>query len=324
MSTRILVTGATGFLGGALTRALHAAGHQVIAQGRDRDKLAALQQLGITPLALDLTNPTAKAPLACDAVVHCAALSSPWGRDRDFVRANVDGTRHALQLARNGGAKRFVHISTPSLYFRFADQIGMREDAPLPPPVNAYARTKREAETLVGAATDLDPITLRPRGLYGAGDTALLPRLLAAAQTRPLPLIRDGAATTDLTYIDDVVDAARAALDAPPRPEASVFNISGGVALNVRDVAERAGERAGVRVRWRRAPLPLVLGYARAGEAVCAALPHRPEPAITAYGAGLFAFTQTLDISAAKRVLGWTPRVSFAEGLERTFASGRT
>jgi nucleoside-diphosphate-sugar epimerase len=98
-----------------------------------------------------------------------------------------------------------------------------------------------------------------------------------------------------------------------------VFNISGGAALNVRDVAERAAAKAGVAVRWRNAPAWLVLAYARAAETVSALHPKRPEPTITAYGAALFAFTQTLDISAAKAALGWAPRVSFDEGLARTF-----
>lgn len=319
MSMRVLVTGATGFLGGALTRALLAEGRDVIALGRDAAKLEALKRAGAATVARDLADDGAP-PQACDAVVHCAGLSTPWGRRADFTRANIDGTRGAIALARGSGARRFVHISTPSLYFRFEDQIGVREDAPLPRGVNAYARTKRVAEDIVRAARDLDPIILRPRGLYGPGDTTLLPRLIAAARRRALPLMRGGRAATDLTYIDDVVAAARAAIDAPS-PQQNVFNISGGVALNVRHVAEQAGARSGVSVRWRAVPTQTVLAYARAAEWISGALPSRPEPPITAYGAGLFAFTQTLDISSARKFLAWTPRVSFDEGLDRTFAS---
>ncbi len=314
---RIFVTGATGFLGGALIQHLHATGHLVIAHGRNRAKLAQLSPA--ETLAGDLSAlPQHTTPI--DAVVHCAALSSPWGRRADFVAANINGTRAALDFAQRAGARRFVHISTPSLYFRFADQLGMREDAALPPPINAYAETKRAAEALVLAADALDPIILRPRGLYGAGDTSLVPRLLAAARTRPLPLMNEGRAATDLTHVDDVVAAIVAALNAPARPTQRVFNISGGVALNVRAVAEAAAAKAGIALRWRPAPVALVLAYARASEALCAALPHRPEPPITAYGAGLFAYTQTLDIDAAAKHLGWTPRISFDEGLDRTFA----
>ncbi len=315
----MLVTGATGFLGGVLARRLKAQGYDVIGSGRDAAKLAALARDGLETLALDLAEPHIALPtIACDGVIHCAALSSPWGRRADFHRANVSGAQNALRLANTAGARRFVHISTPSVYFRFRDQIGVREDAPLPPPVNAYADTKRQAEKLVLAETRLDPLVLRPRGLYGPGDTTLLPRLLAAAQQRALPLMNDGRAATDLTYIDDVADAACAALTAAT-PQQRVFNISGGEALRVREIAERAAERARCAVSWRRMPAWLVLAYARASELACGLLPRRPEPSITAYSAALFAYTQTLNIDAAKAQLGWSPRVRFEEGLARTF-----
>jgi nucleoside-diphosphate-sugar epimerase len=290
----------------------------VIATGRDELKLARLGALGARTFAFDLRAQQAPQLPGADALVHCAALCAPWGRDADFHRANVIGTHTALHLARSGGAQRFVFISTPSIYFRFADQVGVREDTPLPPPVNAYARSKREAEQLVLAATDLDPIILRPRGLYGAGDTTLLPRLISTARARPLPLMRDGRATTDLTHVDDVVTAILAALKAKS-PAQRIFNISGGEALNVRDVAERAAARAGITVRWRKVPASLVLTAARAMETYSRIHAAHPEPAITAYGAALFAFTQTLDISTAQAELGWTPAIRFSEGLDRTF-----
>lgn len=316
---RVVVTGATGFLGGALVRLLSERGHEVIATGRDEKKLSALAGSRIETIALDLASDRLPS-LACDAMVHCAALSSPWGRRSEFHRANVLGTRGALTLARSASARRFVNISTPSVYFRFQDQVGVREDAALPAPVNAYADTKRQAEELVLATDDLDPIILRPRGLYGPGDTTLLPRLLAAAQKRALPLMNQGRAATDLTYIDDVAEAAYAALTVSAPVQQRVFNISGGEPLNVREVAERAAEKAGQAVRWRSVPPRLVLAYARASEYLCAMIPRRPEPTVTAYGAALFAFTQTLNIDAAKRDLNWSPRVRFADGLARTFA----
>lgn len=315
------MTGATGFLGGVLTRQLLADGIDVLALGRDVSKLAALLDAGAKTHACDLARSNARpAHAGYDALIHCAALSSPWGAPAAFHAANVVGTQNAIALAREAGVRRFVHISTPSIYFRFRDQVGVREDATLPPPVNAYAKTKREAENLVLAATDLDPIILRPRGLYGPGDTTLLPRLIAAARTRALPLMNEGRAATDLTYITDVSAAAHRAATTNPKLSQRIFNISGGEVLNVRDVAERAAARANVEVRWRTMPTQLVFAFARASEAYCAALPNRPEPPITAYGAALFAFTQTLNIEAAAVQLGWSPKISFDEGLARTFS----
>lgn len=315
----VAITGATGFLGGALARALLKDRQSVIALGRDAGKLGALKALGAEILAADLSAgaPDCRGLKAC-ALVHCAALSSAWGARAAFEAANIRGTQSAIHAARDLGAARFVHISTPSLYFRFQDQPLVPETTVLPPPVNAYAATKRDAEALVLAAPDLDPIILRPRGIYGQGDTALLPRLLRAARAGPLPLVREGAARTDLTHVDDVVQAVRTALSAP-RPGDRVFNISGGEPLAIREIADAAGRHAGVSIRWRNIPSGALLAAARLMEAAARLQPGQPEPRITAYGAGLFTFTQTLDLSAAKVQLGWTPQIRFAEGLERTF-----
>lgn len=315
---RVIVTGATGFLGGEVCRRLVERGHQVLAMGRSDERLSRLQHQAVKTIKADLSMGETPRATPADAMVHCAALSSPWGRPEEYEQANVEATRQALTFARKCGAKRFVHISTPSLYFRFRDQLDVREDADLPPPVNDYARTKLVAEKLVLAADELDPIVLRPRGLYGPGDTSLLPRLLLAGRHRPLPLLNGGRATTDLTYVEDAAEAVCAALVHAGPLAQRVFNVSGGAALNVRDVADRAAQRAGQALRWRPMPTRLVLMLARASEAAARWRRYR-EPRITAYGVGLFAYTQTLDISAAALHLGWRPRISFDEGLYRTF-----
>lgn len=313
---RVAVTGATGFLGGHLVDRLLADGRDVIAVVRDRTRAAALARRGVPVVIGDLTGPV-ETTLRADAFVHAAALSSNWGRRADFFAANVTGTDTAVALARAMGVRRFVHISSPSLYFRRADQFDLREDAALPPPVNAYAETKRLAEDRVLAAPDLNPVILRPRGIYGPGDTALLPRLVRAARRGPLPLLRGGQAVTGLTHVDDVVAAILAALDAGAAATGVPINISG-EAQPVRHIADAACARHGVAVRWRPLPTSLAFAGARLMETVCAALPGRPEPIATVYSLGLFAYSQTLDTSRAAALLGWHPRVSFAEGLART------
>ncbi|MDX8466369.1 NAD(P)-dependent oxidoreductase [Mesorhizobium sp. VK23B] len=322
----VLVTGASGFLGSHVLKRLAASGTLALGLGRDAARCAALEAAGHRIIRHDIAQPLDGAldPRLgrVERIIHCAALSAPFGRLQDFVAANVTATRNLLDFATRQGVSRFVHISSPSVCFAFRDQLGLTEDMPLPDPVNHYARTKREAEKLVLAAPAVHPVVLRPRGIYGAGDRALLPRLIKAAKSRPLPLFRGGRAAIDLTHVDDVVDAVMAALAAPKEAEGQIFNISGGEMLPVRRIADDACARAGVGARWR--PMPLVPAMLAAGlmEAVAIRLPGRPEPPVTRYGLGLFAYAQSLDLSRAKCLLGWGPKMSFEEGLDRTFAGG--
>jgi len=324
---RIIVSGATGFVGGQVCGALRAAGHHVVGLGRNMEAGRRLAELDIEFLPVDIAAPLGREVTAklgpADAFVHAAALSSAWGPRQAFHAANVEGTRRCLALAREIGASRFVFLSSPSVTFRFADQPGVREDEPFPAPVNAYAASKQQAETLVLAAPDLSPIMLRPRAIYGQGDTALLPRLIRAARRGPLPLLRGGQARTNLTHVDDVVAAIAAALAAGPMAAGRVFNIAGPQDLALRDIVERAAQAADVTVRWQAMPWPLALAMARTAEALAWLRPGRPEPAITAFGLGTLAFTHTLDTSAAMATLQFEPSIGFEEGLKRTFPGKR-
>ncbi|SLN37625.1 NAD-dependent epimerase/dehydratase family protein [Roseisalinus antarcticus] len=319
----ILVTGATGFLGGRLARRLHREGRPVLATGRDGPALARLAEEGIATARADLSHEGLPG-VTPTAIIHCAALSSPSGPAPAFSAANVATVRRLLDLARRAGNRRFVQVSTPAVYWRPSDQIGLSESAPLPPPVNHYAATKRRAERMVLAAPELGPVVLRPRAIYGRGDTALLPRLAAAAARGPLPLFRDGRAVTDLTHVEDVVDACIAALDvaAEDLPEVPVFNVSGGAAQPLREVIERVCAHRNLPLRWRPVPVPVAMAVARASAAVAALTGHRREPAATRYAVGVLAYSQTLDISRARNHLGWSPRISFEEGFREAMSDG--
>lgn len=319
----VLVTGATGFLGSHLTMALRDSG--VIATGRDRAKLSRLSDQGVPVVPLDLTHHVPAADRdrigSIDGVVHCAGLSSPWGRKAAFVAANLDATRHVLDLARQLGAKRFVFVSTASVYFRFQDQNGLKE-ADLPAHfVNDYARTKRAAELAVLAEPELRPIVLRPRGIYGAGDTTLLPRLMRVAARRPIPRFHPAGAT-DITHVDDVVRSCLAALEVPDSVSSEVINISGGVGVPLTQIIAEACAATEITPRWRNLPYRPTYTAVRAMEEVAKRLPGYPEPPVTAYGLGILRYRQTMDIARAQDVLNWSPQVSFHEGLSRTFANG--
>ncbi|MBB4009804.1 NAD-dependent epimerase/dehydratase family protein [Allorhizobium taibaishanense] len=323
---RYLVTGATGFLGGELVRRLHAEDCNVIATGRDHTKLSALPLADKNKLALDLSTmepgDLRQQFNGVTHIIHCAALSSPWGRRTCFERANVVVTNNVIALAKMLQVQHLVHISTPAVYFRFEDQFNIAEDMALPKPVNDYARTKAVADGHV-LASGLPYTIIRPRGIYGAGDNALLPRLLRAAKTGALPRFRRGRAVTDVTHVSDVVEAILSVMRQPAQAIGRIFNISGGEALPISQIVDQAAAASGIVPRWRDLPVMPVLVAVRAGELAARLHPARPEPSVTAYGLGIFAFSQTLDLSNARHHLNWRPKVSFPEGLKLTFSANR-
>jgi nucleoside-diphosphate-sugar epimerase len=320
---RILVTGAGGFLGSRLARHLAARGHEVVALGRSASLRDVLGGEHITVEICDLSEAASLSGLeieGVDAIVHCAGLSSNWGPRRDFERDNVTATANLLAQARRWGAPHFVYASSSSVYFSFYDQLNVGESATLPAPVNHYAWSKAVAERLVRSAADLPWTIIRPRGIYGAGDKALLPRLLRAARRGPLPSFNGGRAVIDLTHVDDVVAAIARVLDVRGKALGAIYNVSGGEAITIRDIITRSAALSGVDVRWRELSWPVALTAIRAMEGFHKLFRPQVEPVVTAYSAGLLAFSQTLDLSAIRNDIGWTPAVDFAEGLRRTFA----
>ncbi len=317
---RALVTGATGGLGRALVAALRAEGYAVRATGRDTAIGAAL---GVEFVPGDLRQPGLAATLTAgiDVVFHAAALSSPWGRAADFQAINVEATSALLGAARTAGCDGFVFISTPSIYAEPRDRLDLTETSPLPRRfANAYARTKFAAETLVrgAAAQGFSTIVLRPRALIGPDDKVLLPRLLRVARTGRFPLFRGGKALIDLT---DIRDAAAAAVLADRNRAAAsgqVFNISGGRPAAVRAILSEVFGALGLHPRLVALPYGLAAGAARPLEAICAILPGRPEPPATVYTLSTLAFSQTFDLSAARATLGWQPRFSPQQAIQRT------
>ncbi|MDP1913479.1 NAD(P)-dependent oxidoreductase [Brevundimonas sp.] len=311
MSRRALVTGATGGLGLTLTQALLDNGYAVRATGRSPTAINRLREIGADAIAGDLFELGPDGLCGdIDVVFHAAALSSPWGPDADFQRANVDLTRDLLDAAQRSGVGSFVFVSSPSVYARWADQTGLTEDTPWPErPLNAYSRTKGEAERLVLAADapGFRTVAIRPRAIIGPDDAVLLPRILRLIRRGRAPLFRDGRALVELT---DVRDAACAILLADVHREAAggqAINISGGQALPIRDLVHRLGQALGVEVRT--VSIPLVLGQLLSvgAAALGRVLPGRPEPVLTPYTLSTMAWSQTFDLSKARRLLSYEP-----------------
>jgi len=323
---RVLVTGGGGFLGGGLCRGLLARGDVPVSFQRSFS--LALDALGVEQRLGDLADAGAIAA-ACtgmDAVLHNAAKAGAWGSRASYWSANVEGTRNVIAACRAQGIARLVYTSTPSVTHsgRTPVQGGNERDTPYGTGFKAwYPASKVVAERDMLAANDatLATVALRPRLIWGPGDTQLLPRLVERARAGRLRLVGDGRNRLDTTYIDNAVDAHLRALDAlaPGAPCAGrAYFISNGEPMASEDIVNALLRAAGAPEVHAHVPYALAYGVGAVLEAAWHAFRLRGEPPMTRFLAEQLVTPHWYDISAAARDFGYVPRVSIAEGLRRT------
>ena len=316
---KVLVTGATGFLGKYVVEELVEHGYQVRAFGRNRAIGQSLVNASVTFIQGDLTNQEdlTKACQEMDMVIHAGALSTVWGPWEDFYQTNVLGTKYVLEACREANIERLVYVSSPSIYAAPRDQLGIKEsDAPQENRLNNYIRSKLASEKLFKDYPDVSSVILRPRGLFGIGDTSILPRVLNLSQKIGIPLIGDGRQLMDMTCVENVALAIRLALETP-QAAGEVYNITNGEPRVFRDLIEETLRGLGYPIRYRKIPAPLVSAISSILEFIYKNLKLKGEPALTRYTYYLLRYSQTLDISKAERDLGYRPKITISEGIEQ-------
>ncbi len=308
---RVFITGASGFIGRALAARLRADGVQV--RGMD---------LRGDPAADVVAGDVAEAGEwqrhadGCDAIVHTAAIVSlRTERPDDVWRANVLGTHNALDAAIRAGAQRFVHFSSvTAVGFRFPDQV--TEEYPVRLTGVPYPDTKIASEQHVlqaHAEGRMSCTVVRPGDVYGPGSRAwaVLPVELLRARRFTLPA--GGRGLFSPVYVDDLVDGVARATTADAA-SGQVLTLSGGTGVPNREFFGRYAEELGTRL------VTLPTPVAKAGAAVVQQLARLQSgdndvnPRSVAY----MTRTGTYAIGKAERVLGWTPQVPVADGLDRT------
>lgn len=327
---RILVTGATSGLGRNAVQWLCQHGHAVRGTGRAPVAGATLAAQGIPFQRCDLADAGAAEldtlVAGVEAIWHCAALSSPWGPARDFRRINVDATMALARAAMRAGVPRFIHISTPSLYFDFQHRYDVDEDFRAARFANEYARSKHEAEVALAALATADSPTrftlLRPRAIFGPHDRVLLPRLLvqlkgAAGGTLKLP--RGGTALLDMTYAGNVVHAMALATAQASLPNGRAYNISNHEPVRLADILHQLlAVELKLPISIQSVPYGLLHAAAAAMEA--AARISGREPMLTRYSVGAVNFDMTLSQARARNELGYQPPVGLQEAVALTAA----
>ncbi len=318
-----LVTGGGGFLGSAIVRRLRARGDRVASLARNR--YAELDALGVVQHQGDIADniAVARAAADCDIVFHVAAKAGVGGRYRDYHRANVVGTEHVLSACRHHGIARLVYTSSPSVVFDGRDMAGVDESVPYPSHYEAaYPQTKAVAERMVLRANcaALATVSLRPHLIWGPGDNHLIPRILARARAGRLRRIGSESKLIDSIYIDNAADAHLQAADrlAPRSPVAGkAYFISQGEPIPLWDLVNRILLAAGIDPVTRSIPAGLAYTAGRIFELIYAIFQPREEPPLTRFVARELTTAHWFDISAARRDLGYEPKISLEEGLER-------
>jgi len=313
------VTGGSGFIGGRLITRLAGAGWRVRALARSDEAAAKVAALGAEPVRGGLEDRDALRAGAegADVVFHAAAHLGEWGDRSEFERVNVEGTRNALDAAREAGVRRFVHVGTEAALLAGQPLVNVNEDAPLRPDSRAaYSATKAMAEQAVRDANrdGLETVVVRPRLVWGAGDTTILPALVSAVQKKRFSWIGGGAHRTSTTHVDNVIEGL--VLGAERGRPGGVFFVTDGEPVVFREFVTELLGTQGVTPPDRNTPPAVARAAAAASEGAWRLLRRPGSPPVTRLAYWLSAQECTIDISRARQELGYRPVRSRTEGME--------
>jgi nucleoside-diphosphate-sugar epimerase len=318
MAKTAFVTGGSGFIGGRLIERLVGEGCPVRALARSDVAAARVTALGAEPMQGDIEDRSSltRAAAGAEVAFHLAAHLGEWGPWEEFERGNVEGTRNALAACAETGVRRFVHCSTEAALMAGQPLVQVDETAPLRPDSRApYPATKAKAEQAVRDASreGFETVVLRPRFVWGRGDTTLLPEMVATVEAGKFAWIGGGRNVTETTHVDNVVEGLLLAAERG-RPGEAYFVTDGEPVVFREFVTALLGTQR-VEPPDRSLPAWTAAPLARIAEAAWKVLPLRGTPPMTTFRSWLLTQECTIDISKARRELGYEPIVSQEQGL---------
>ena len=318
MADTSFVTGGSGFIGGALIERLVAEGGTVRALARSDEAAAKVEALGAEAVRGELgdRNSLAAGAAGCTTAFHLAAHLGEWGPWKDFERGNVEGTRNVLSGCEEAGVRRFVHCGTEAALMAGDPLVHVDEAAPLRPDSRApYPSTKAKAELAVREANreGFETVAMRPRFVWGKGDTTLLPEMVKTVEAGKFAWIGGGLNVTDTAHVDNVVEGLLLCAEKGRAGEA--YFITDGKPVVFRDFITAMLETQGVEAPDRSLPAWTAAPLARVCETAWKVLPLPGEPPMTKFRSWLLTQECTIEIGKAREQLGYAPVVSHEQGL---------
>jgi nucleoside-diphosphate-sugar epimerase len=320
---KVLVTGGGGFLGQSICRQLVARGHSV--RSMNRKHYPALDDIGVDQRRGDIASldMVIEAAAGVDAIIHSAGRVGAWGRLEDYYETNVRGTDNVLAACELTEIDKLVLTSSPSVVHNGGDLEGVDESVPYATHFSsAYAQTKALAEQHVLAANGpkLATVALRPHFVWGPGDPNLVPRILRRARRGQLRLVGDVPKKIDTIYVDNAAEAHVLALErlgiGSPIAGKTYF-VSQGEPVTHEALINSWLKADGFPPETRRIPLGLARFLGAALETIYSTLGIAAEPPLTRFLVEQLSTSHWFNIDAARRDLGYSPKVSMAEGLAR-------
>jgi nucleoside-diphosphate-sugar epimerase len=311
------VTGGSGFVGGALIRRLVRDGVRVRALARSDRAAEAVRAAGAEPVRGDLDDAAAlrRGTEGCEVVFHAAAKVEDWGDPADFERVNVQGTRNVVHAAREAGARRVLHVGTEAALLAGQPLVAADESLPLRPDSPAmYSSSKARAEAeVLTAPPGIETVVVRPRFVWGAGDTTLLPQIVAQMRSGQWAWIGGGRHRTATTHVDNTVEGL--VLAATRGRDRGVWFVTDGGSVVFRDFVSDLVRTQGVDPPGRSVARPVGRAAGVVAEALWRALPLPGRPPVTRFATWVASDECTISIARARQELGYEPIRTREEGL---------
>ncbi|MFL5830047.1 MAG: NAD-dependent epimerase/dehydratase family protein [Solirubrobacteraceae bacterium] len=317
MST-VFVTGGSGFIGGRLIERLVADGHAVRGLARSDGAAARISERGGEPVRGDLADVDAmrSGATGCELAFHAAAMLGDWGTREEFERGNVEGTRNVLTACAEAGVRRFVHVGTEAALMAGQPLVDVDETAPLRPDSPAlYSSTKARAEQLVLDANrdGFETVAVRPRFVWGRGDTTLLPTMTEMARSGRWAWIGGGRNRTATTHVENTVQGL--VLGAERGRGGNAYFVTDGEPVGFREFVTQLLDTQGVEPPSRNIPAPVAGALATVSETAWRLLPLPGRPPLTRFTYWVSAQECTIKIDKARQDLGYEPVKTREQGL---------